>query len=57
MGKCTICLNNTNEKVDDNIGGKSFLCLHCQKLFSQCKVCSEYNLIEDMEEGFCNNCK
>lgn len=57
MGKCTICLNDTNEKVDNNIGGKSFLCLKCQQLFSQCKVCNEYNLADDMEDGFCKNCK
>lgn len=57
FGKCTLCGKETENKVNDNIGGKSFLCNECEYLFSQCKVCNEYFLNEEMEGGFCENCK
>lgn len=56
MGKCTICLEETSNKVNDNIGGKSYLCNKCESLFSQYKICNEYYFTDDMEDGFCNNC-
>lgn len=57
MGKCTLCFRETNNKVNDNIGGKSFLCNKCEYLYQQCKVCNEYYLIDEMTDGFCDNCK
>lgn len=57
MGKCTLCRRETENKVNDNTGDKSYLCNECECLFSQCKVCNEYYLNEEMENGFCNYCK
>lgn len=57
MGKCTICLEQTDNKVNDNIGGKSFLCEKCQTLFEQCPICGEWYLGEELaENNMCDNC-
>ena len=57
MGKCAFCLKETENKVNDNLGGKSYLCDECKDLFTQCNSCYEYYLDENIENGLCENCK
>lgn len=57
VGNCTICQKETNDKVNDNIGGQSHLCSECRKLFEQCPVCMEFSFKEELnEQGLCENC-
>lgn len=56
MGKCVLCLEETNNKVNDNIGGKSYLCDKCMDKFEQCKVCGEYFYKDEIEDGLCESC-
>ena len=57
MGKCAFCGTETNDMVNDNIGGKSYLCNRCQSDFEKCEICGEYFLVEELtENGTCNSC-
>lgn len=57
MGKCVFCDKETNELVDDNIGGKSYLCKRCQSKFEKCEICGEYFLGEELAgNGICSSC-
>jgi hypothetical protein len=57
MGECVYCLKETDNKVNDNINGKSYLCKECERLFEQCSICGEWYLGEELaENGLCDNC-
>lgn len=57
MGYCTMCSKETNLIVNDNIGGTSYLCEKCQRLFELCPICNEFYLGEELaENGLCDNC-
>lgn len=58
MGICAICGSDTLNKVNDNIGGQSYLCSRCQSKFEKCEICGEYYLGEELaENGICDNCR
>ena len=52
MGRCTFCNVETNEIVNDNVGGKSYLCGKCQDEFKKCEICEGYFLEEDLNENY-----
>lgn len=56
MGRCTFCGNKTDNMVNDNIGGKSFLCKDCQSKFKRCKECNCLYLEDELEGELCENC-
>ncbi|MBS6503102.1 MAG: hypothetical protein KH415_16015 [Clostridium sp.] len=57
MGKCAFCDTETNDMVDYNMGGKSYLCSKCKSKFEKCEICGEYFLGEELaENGICDSC-
>lgn len=57
MGNCTFCNKKTDTLVNDNLGGKSYLCDECIALFSQCHGCNHYYLNEQLVDGVCDCCR